>query len=188
MAASTVSITATRRPGLIFQYPVAATVKTLIGTLAALDADDDLVLATDAASRRVVGLFVAEVDNTDGADGDLSCDVEAGCFLLANSEANAVSDAHIGKVCYVEDNQTVASAAGTNAVVAGIVAKVTADGVWVHLGVHLARVPITVTLTSTNGTAAAASADLAALSAETEKIGDDVRALHAALKLHGLVK
>lgn len=36
-----------------------------------------------------------------------------------------------------------------------------------------------VTLTSTNGTAAGASASLANLAAEAEKIGDDVRALHA---------
>ena len=39
-------------------------------------------------------------------------------------------------------------------------------------------------LTSTNGTAAAA-ADLAALKAEAENIGDDVRALYAALKANG---
>jgi hypothetical protein len=38
-------------------------------------------------------------------------------------------------------------------------------------------------LTSTDGTAAAASADLAALAAEAEKIGDDVRAVHAAVLL-----
>lgn len=38
-------------------------------------------------------------------------------------------------------------------------------------------------LTSTNGTAAAAAADLAALAAETEKIGDDARAIHAAVLL-----
>jgi hypothetical protein len=44
-----------------------------------------------------------------------------------------------------------------------------------------------VTLTSTNGTAAAASADLAALAAEAEKIGDDVRALYAALQAAGLL-
>ncbi len=183
MAASTVSITATRRTGLIFQYPVAAAVKTLIGTLAALDADDDLVLASDAASRRVVGLFVAEVDNTAGADGDQVCDVEAGCFLLANSGDNAVTDAHIGRVCYVEDNQTVASVAGTNAVVAGIVAKVTADGVWVHLGVHLARVPITVsTIAAADATNEASAVTLA------NELKTDFNALHAALKLHGLVK
>ncbi len=36
-------------------------------------------------------------------------------------------------------------------------------------------------LTSTNGTAAAASADLAALAAEAEKIGDDLRSIAAAL-------
>lgn len=42
-----------------------------------------------------------------------------------------------------------------------------------------------VTLTSTNGTAAAASADIAALAAEAEKIGDDVRAMHAALVTAG---
>jgi hypothetical protein len=38
-------------------------------------------------------------------------------------------------------------------------------------------------LTSTNGVAAAAAADLAALAAEAEKIGDDVRAVHAAVLL-----
>ena len=43
-----------------------------------------------------------------------------------------------------------------------------------------------VTLTSTNGTAAAA-ADLAALKVETEKIGDDVRAIHAALVTRGIL-
>lgn len=36
-------------------------------------------------------------------------------------------------------------------------------------------------LTSTNGTAGAAAADLAALAAETEMVGDDTRALHAKL-------
>jgi len=42
--------------------------------------------------------------------------------------------------------------------------------------------------TSTAGTAAAASADLSALAAETEKIGDDVRAILAALKSVGLLE
>jgi len=46
---------------------------------------------------------------------------------------------------------------------------------------------ISVVLTSTNGTAAAASANLANLAAETEKVGDDLRALHAALVSQGLI-
>jgi hypothetical protein len=52
---------------------------------------------------------------------------------------------------------------------------------------RLVRVKTAVTLASTNGTAAAAAADLAALAAEAEKIGDDVRALHASLAAQGLV-
>lgn len=44
------------------------------------------------------------------------------------------------------------------------------------------------TFTSTNGVAGAASADLAALAAETEKIGDDVRALRTALILAGVLR
>lgn len=42
-------------------------------------------------------------------------------------------------------------------------------------------------LQSTNGTAAAASASLANLAAEAEKIGDDVRAIHAALVAAGIL-
>jgi len=198
MSASTVSVATDKRPGLQFNYPIAAGVVTLIGTLAALDASNNLVLATDAANRRIAGLFAQEVDNSAGNAGDLSANVEVGCFLLANSGTHAVTDAHVGKACWVEDNVTVASDPGTNAVVAGIVAKVTTEGVWVHVGPHLARVPVAVTaqvaLTSTNGTAGAA-ADLTALKAEAENIGDDVRAVFATqasilacLKAHGFAK
>jgi hypothetical protein len=49
------------------------------------------------------------------------------------------------------------------------------------------KVVIIAALTSTDGTAAGA-ADLAALKAEAEKIGDDVRAIGAALATPALVK
>lgn len=188
MSASTVSITTSKRNSLVFQFPVAAAIKTLKGCLAALDGSNNLVNAADAASRRVVGVHYAETDNSAGSAGDLNSDVEVGCFLFTNG-SNALTDAHIGQACFVEDNQTVGSSAGTNGVVAGIVAKVNTDGVWVHVGLPAARLaPVAVTLTSTNGTAAAASASLANLAAEAEKIGDDVRAIHAALITAGLVK
>lgn len=189
MSAATVSIPTDRRQAAQFSFPLTA-IKSLIGTLAALNSSHQLVAATDAASRRVVGIFAEEVDNSAGSAGDVNAPVEVGCFKLSNSGTNALTDAHIGRVCYVEDNQTVSSDPGTNAVVAGIVAKVDTDGVWVFVGVGAAAVPalapVTVTLTSTNGTAAGA-ADLAALKTEAEKIGDDVRAIHAALKSFGLL-
>lgn len=57
-----------------------------------------------------------------------------------------------------------------------------ADGDPVEVATHAPRKLIVIAaLTSTNGTAAAASANLAGLAAEAEKIGDDVRAIAAAL-------
>jgi len=50
------------------------------------------------------------------------------------------------------------------------------------------KVVVIAALTSSNGTAAAASANLANLAAEAEKIGDDVRAIGAALATPALVK
>lgn len=188
-ASTTVSIPITKRDGATTKYPVAASTKTLQGVFAALDGSNNLVNATDASARRVVGLHAEETDNSAGSAGDLSSSVVKGCFLVKNSGTNAVTDAHIGRACYIEDNETVASDDGTNVVVAGIVEDVTSDGVWVWVGLpyHSGVSPVTVSLTSTNGTAAGA-ADLAALKTEAEKIGDDVRAIHAALVLHGLLK
>lgn len=188
MSAATVSQRLDSRDGRVNLFPVAATTKILAGILLALDGNHRLVQASDAASRRVVGVSEDEVDNSAGAAGDLNAKAKKGCFLLGNSVANAVTRAHIGLSCWVEDNQTVASVVGTNSVVAGIVEDVTSEGVWVWVGLPTTRMPQAVTLTSTNGTAAAASANLANLAAETEKIGDDVRAMHAALVAQGLLK
>ena len=188
-ATTTVSISVPKRDGQSTSFPVAASTKTLIGTFAALDGSNNLVNATDAAARRVVGIHNAETDNSSGSAGDLSSVVQKGLFLVANSGTNALTDAYIGRVAYIEDNNTVSSSGGTNFVVAGIVEDVTTDGVWLWVGLPYNNgvAPVTVALTSTNGTAAAA-ADLAALKVEAEKIGDDVRAIHAALILHGLLK
>lgn len=188
-ASTTVSIPITKRDGATTKFPVAASTKTLQGVFAALDGSNNLVNATDASARRVVGLHAEETDNSAGSAGDLSSSVVKGCFLVKNSSSNAVTDAHIGRACYIEDNETVASDDGTNVVVAGIVEDVTSDGVWVWVGLPYNNgvAPVTVSLTSTNGTMAAA-ADDAATKAEGEKIGDDVRAIHAALVLHGLLK
>lgn len=189
-AATTVSIPITKRDGTTNAFPVAASTKTLQGAFAALDGSNNLVNATDASARRVVGLHADETDNSAGSAGDLTSPVVKGCFLVKNSATNAVTNAHIGRACFIEDNETVSSSGGTNFVVAGIVEEVTSAGVWVWVGLpHNARVsPVTVTFTSTDGVAAAASANLANLAAEAEKIGDDVRAIRAALVLHGIVK
>lgn len=188
-ATTTVSINVPHRDGVFVSYPVAASTKTLMGTFAALDGSNNLVNATDASARRVVGIHDAETDNSSGSAGDLSSVVRKGCFLVANSGTNALSRSHIGRAAFIEDNNTVASSAGTNSVVAGIVEDVTSDGVWLWVGspFNHSVSPVSVSMASTNGTAGAA-ADLSALKAEAENIGDDVRAIKAALALHGLLK
>lgn len=72
---------------------------------------------------------------------------------------------------------------------AGVAEEDFVDGqlVQVRPAPRLVQVASTVDLTSTDGTAAAASTDLAALAAEAEKIGDDVRAIHAALVAQGIL-
>lgn len=84
--------------------------------------------AADAAGLVVLGRAACEVDNRD--DG-LSVRVEQGVFRYANSGSHALTRAHIGAICYVEDDQTVSSDAGTNAVRAGVVHDVDTRGVWV---------------------------------------------------------
>lgn len=139
MSAATVSQLLDQRDGRVYQFPVAAATKLLAGVLWALDASNRLVNASDAAARRVIGVGHEEVDNTDGSAGDLNGNVHVGLYKLVNG-TDTLTDAHIGKVVFVEDNQTVQSTPGTNGVKAGILRKVDSDGVWVEVG-NLLRDP-----------------------------------------------
>lgn len=200
MSAATVSQVLERRAGKTIQFTAgAAAVKLLAGVLQARNAAGYITNASDATGLKVVGIGAQEVDNSAGAAGDLDCEVETGIFKLENSVGSPVTDAYIGLACFVEDNQTVSISGGTHSVVAGRVVKVDSDGVWVDVGMDAtvdpgAAITALAALTSTNGTMAAA-ADLSAVKVEGEKIGDDVRAVHASLtdliarlKAKGLIK
>jgi hypothetical protein len=84
--------------------------------------------------------------------------------------------------------QSEPTAAGTYYMVGYSITAAGADGDKIEFDpITPIKVVVIAALTSTNGTAAAA-ADLAALKVEAEKIGDDVRALAAALATPALVK
>lgn len=166
--------------------PLAAATTILAGQLVARNAAGNAVLADDAAGLIVLGRAEHDADNSAGSAAAISIGVKRGCFQYTNSATNAVDKTHVGRVCYIEDEVTVADSAGTNSIVAGIVVEVDDNGVWVDTRSNMA--PATApTFLSTNGTAAAASANLSGLSAETEKIGDDVRALRVALLAAGII-
>lgn len=95
----------------------------------------------------VIGITQGFVDNTDGADGDLDVTFTTGRGRFVNG-TEAVLATDIGRVCYVQDDQTVAREGTTPA---GVVMEVLSDGVVVHVdpiltaAAQLAAQPITAT-------------------------------------------
>lgn len=175
----------TSAPGL----PVAAAKKCYQGCMIAYDPANSQAQPADpamAATAIVVGVAEVTVDNSAGAKGDLKIKPRTGVWRM-KSDGNLTA-AHLFKQVRVIDDHTVGVPAGTNADrLAGLLVGIDGNYAWVAITpVSFQRGPITVTLTSTNGTMAAA-ADDAAVKVEGEKIGDDVRAIHAALVAHGLI-
>lgn len=82
----------------------------------------------------VLGWCPAAVANS-GSAGAASTTVQTGVIKLNNDGTHPVAQAGVGRPCYVKDDNTVQSAAGTSAVIAGVVDSIDADGgIWVVVG------------------------------------------------------
>ena len=126
-----------QREGLDRTLPVAADAVIFAGALVVLNANGyaqpgDATAATHVAAGRAE----ERVDNTGGENGDITVRVQRGLFRWANSaSADAIDHSHIGSLCYVVDDQTVAATDGSSArSAAGTVFDVDAQGVWVITG------------------------------------------------------
>jgi hypothetical protein len=112
-------------------YPVKGTTKIYAGTMVGINADGFAVPAADAAALAVAGKAKALADNT-GADGAINVVVERGVFLFA---ATSITQAMVGEVMYVVDDQTFDDTKGTNGVKAGrLVEYVGAASGWIEIG------------------------------------------------------
>lgn len=103
------------------------------GALVAVDANGFAIPAKKAASITAAGRAEETVENK-GADGEVVIRVSRGVFVYSNTttQANKLTQAHVLKPCYIEDDQTVtASATGTS--VAGLVVRVDNSGVAVEI-------------------------------------------------------
>jgi len=140
-------------------FPLAAAVLIYKGALTAIDASGNLVPADDDTALTVVGVSEDHRDNTLGDAGDLSATVRRGVFQFENSGGgDEITAAHVGRLCYAEDDQTVAltaDLAGTARPIAGRIVDVESSGVWVD---------VSVTAASTGG---ALAADVGALTDST---------------------
>lgn len=119
--------------------PVAASTHIYQGSMVAVNLSGFLVPASADPTLRVIGRAEEEVDNNPGAAGAKTCKVKRGIFGWDNSSSTlAIADAHIGRICYAVDDNTVALRNPLGEYpVAGRVYDVDADGqVFVEHGVE----------------------------------------------------
>ncbi|MEG1845088.1 MAG: hypothetical protein RR296_12665 [Clostridia bacterium] len=104
------------------------------GALVALDANGYAIPAKKAESITAAGRAEETVENK-GGDGELIIRVARGVFVFGNTAttANKITAAHVLRLCYMEDDQTVTSLA-TGASVAGTIIRVDDEGVAVEIG------------------------------------------------------
>ena len=161
---ATTEINTPSRAGDALQVPLAAATLIYAGTLVALDAAGRAVPAADTAGLRVIGRAATTVDNSAGLADALSIDIVRGVFRFANSTGSPVVAATVGKIAFVEDNQTVALAS-THSVKAGRVIEVSSAGVFVDT-TDAHSVPSADTITGAADLAALKTAVLAILQAQ----------------------
>ncbi len=132
MALSSARLTPSRQRTKL-NIPMAAAVLGYSGALAVLDANGNVKPGVTGIGLSGLGKFSDTFDNSAGIAGAKNADVDVGVFQFANSaNADAITQADIDRYCYVVDDQTVAKTdGGSTRSVAGIVADVDAQGVWV---------------------------------------------------------
>jgi hypothetical protein len=110
---------------------VAASNHIYAGSIVCENGSAAAVAAADASGYAVIGRAEAEVDNTGvNYSATRTVTVRRGVFRWANG--GTFTDANIGDLAYVSDDQTVTTAAAaTYDIVAGVIIDVDADGVWV---------------------------------------------------------
>lgn len=118
----------------VIAVPVAASAVIHAGAIVVANATGFAAKGTTATGLTYLGRADAAADNTGGADGATSVLVRRDkAFLWNNSGTDAVTQASLGKPCYIEDDETVAATDGTGTrSAAGIVVGIDTNGVWVQ--------------------------------------------------------
>lgn len=85
------------------------------------NADGLAIPGAIVANTKTIGIALATVDNSGGADGAKTIDVEQGVFLLDNHGTNTVTIADVAKKnnAFVEDANTIGNASGGGQPTAG---------------------------------------------------------------------
>jgi hypothetical protein len=141
MTALTSDRNTTMAMGDLREGAVAAAVKIFGGAIVMRNAAGFLTPGATATGAVGAGRAEAQFDNSGGAAGDIQARFRPGVFRYANSAAaDEITDAEIGALCYVVDDQTVAKTDGTaSRSPAGFVEMVDDLGVWVRFDAAMTR-------------------------------------------------
>lgn len=122
------------KDGELIPVPVAAAKRIYAGALVVATAAGFAAPGSTATTLTYLGRAEESVDNSAGADGDKVVLVRRKkAFQFANLAADPVTQASMGKVAYIVDDQTVAATNGGNTrSAAGKVVGVDAAGVWIE--------------------------------------------------------
>jgi hypothetical protein len=100
------------------------------GSIVAVNSSGVAVPAADATGYDVVGRAEVYQDNTgSGYSSTKTINVRRGVFQWENGDS--ITDADIGSLVYVTDDQTVQKGASSYDIIAGVVVKYESTGVWV---------------------------------------------------------
>lgn len=101
----------TYREGIEIEVPVAASTKIYAGSLVAVNSAGYAVPGADTAGLRFMGVAMQNVDNSAGSNGDKNVVVRrAGVF---DFNGNTLTQASVGTVMYLYDDETIAPASVT---------------------------------------------------------------------------
>ena len=131
------ALTANRNTELKFgvdikAYPVAATTDIFGGSLVCLTTAGYATPCTDTASYIAVGIAEGRADNNPGAAGAINVRVRAG---IAKMNATSITQAMVGLMMYVVDDNVVDDSVGTNGISVGpLLEYVSSTSGWVWVG------------------------------------------------------
>lgn len=119
-----------------YNDPVYQGVHIYAGAAVGLDSSGYLRPMVSGVALKIRGVAMAEVNNTEGASGDRTCESRAVAYWFKNSGTAAVTRAHIGGAAYFEDDGTVRSNSDSGAANNGgrILQVSASEGVKVALG------------------------------------------------------
>ncbi len=110
MSKTNTSINTAYRDGILFPVSLAAAAVVFMGTFAVVGADGFAVDSADvgAADQTCIGIWENDAENL-GAAGTAHGVVRRNKhFLVANSSTDPVTQADMGQLVYIQDNQTIA--------------------------------------------------------------------------------